>query len=142
MLTREEQQEYADFVDNYLHDFSLMTKIHKKIRNLFISRSRMNDLRGRFIQRTEPFFVDYIKKSSGNDNFITDLQIRYFEKRVRTLPRDALLRLIEEYDKINRVKSDKVREKLLNYFYHSLNLSYSMNGWFLKLYADELKKKL
>ena len=80
----------------------------------------MNDLRGSFIQKTEPFFMGYIKKSSGNDDFMTDLQIRYFEKRIRTLPRDTLLRLYEEYDAINRVKSEAVREKLLNYFYNSL----------------------
>jgi hypothetical protein len=141
MLSREEQQEYTDFIEKQLRDFSLVTKIHKKIRNLFISRSRMNDLRGRFIQNTKPVFADYIKKS-GNDDFITDLQIRYFEKRIRTLPRDTLIRLYEEYDAINRVRSDAVREKLLNYFYYSLNLSYSMNGWFLHLYAEELKKKL
>ncbi len=89
MLSREEQQEYTDFIENQVQDFSLVTKIHKKIRNLFISRSRMNDLRGRFIQKTEPVFADYIKKS-GNDDFMTDLQIRYFEKRIRTLPRDTL----------------------------------------------------
>jgi hypothetical protein len=142
MLSREEQQEYTEFIETQLQDLSLITKIHKKIRSLFISRSRMNDLRGHFIQKTEPFFADYIKKSAGNDEFMTDLQIRYFEKRIRTLPRDMLLRLYEEYEKINRVKSDAVREKLLNYFYNSLSLSYSMNGWFLKLYADELKKKL
>jgi hypothetical protein len=142
MLSREEQQEYTDFIENQLQDFSLVTKIHKKIRNLFISRSKMNDLRGRFIQKTKPVFADYIKKSSGNDDFMTDLQIRYFEKRIRTLPRDTLLGLYDEYDKINRIKSDTVREKLLNYFYNSLSLSYSMNGWFLHLYAEELKKKL
>jgi hypothetical protein len=140
MLSREEQQEYTDFIENQLQDFSLVTKIQKKIRNLFISRSKMNELRGRFIQKTKPVFADYIQKS-GNDDFMTDLQIRYFERRIQTLPRDTLLRLYDEYDKINRVRSDAVREKLLNYFYHSLNLSYSMNGWFLKLYAEELKKK-
>ena len=141
MLSREEQQEYTDFIENQLQDFSLVRKIHKKIRNLFISRSRMNDLRERFIRKTKPVFADYIKKP-GNDDFMTDLQIRYFERRIRTLPRDTLIRLYEEYDTINRVKSDTVREKLLTYFYHSLNLSYSMNGWFLHLYAEELKKKL
>ncbi len=141
MLSREEQQEYTDFIEKQLQDFSLVTKIHKKIRNLFISRSRMNDICGCFIRKTEPVFADYIKKS-GNDDFITDLQARYFEKRIRTLPRDTLLRLYDEYDAINRVKSEAVREKLLNYFYDSLSLSYSMNGWFLRVYADKLKKKL
>ena len=45
--------------------------------------------------------------------------------------------LLEE---IEKVKSEKVRERLLANFYQSLNLSYSLNGWFLHLYADELKK--
>ena len=115
MLSREEQQEYTDFIDSLVRELSMVHKLGKKIRNLFVSRARMKDLRGRFIQKTEPLFADYIRKS-GNDDFMTELQIRYFEKRIRTLPRDTLLRLYDEYERINRVRSDKVREKLLDYF--------------------------
>ncbi len=140
MLSREEQQEYTDFIDSLVRELSMVHKLGKKIRNLFVSRARMKDLRGRFIQKTEPLFADYIRKS-GNDDFMTELQIRYFEKRIRTLPRDTLLRLYDEYEKINRVRSEKVREKLLDYFCNSISLSYSLNDWFLHIYVNELKKR-
>jgi hypothetical protein len=142
MLSREEQQEYAGFIDAQVRELSLVRKIERKVRNLFVSRMRLNDLRGRLIRETEPFFAGYVRKLSGNDDFKTELQIRYFEKRIRTLPRDTLLRLYDEYEQINRVRSEKVREKLLDNFCNSLALSYSLNGWFLHIYADELKKKL
>jgi len=118
----------------------MVHKLGKKIKNLFVSRARMKDLRERFIRTTEPSFSNYIIKS-GNDDFITELQIRYFEKRIRTLPRDTLIRLYDEYEKINRVRSEKVREKLLDYFCNSISLSYSLNDWFLHIYVNELKKK-
>ena len=140
MLSREEQQEYTDFIDSLVRELSMVHKLGKKIRNLFVSRARMKDLRGRFIQKTEPLFADYIRKS-GNDDFMTELQIRYFEKRIRTLPRDTLFRLYDEYGKINRVRSEKVREKLLDYFCNSISLSYSLNDWFLHIYVNELKKR-
>ena len=140
MLSREEQQEYTDFIDSLVRELSMVHKLGKKIRNLFVSRARMKDLRGRFIQKTEPLFADYIRKS-GNDDFMTELQIRDFEKRIRTLPRDTLLRLYDEYEKINRVRSEKVREKLLDYFCNSISLSYSLNDWFLHIYVNELKKR-
>ena len=140
MLSREEQHEYTDFIDSLVRESSMVHKLGKKIRNLFVSRARMKDLRGRFIQNTEPLFSDYIRKS-GNDDFMTELQIRYFEKRIRTLPRDTLLRLYDEYGKINRVRSEKVREKLLDYFCNSISLSYSLNDWFLHIYVNELKKR-
>jgi len=141
MFSREEQQEYTGFIESQVQDFSLVRKIGKKVKNLFISPARMNDLRGRFIRKTEPFFANYMRSLSGNDEFMTELQIRYFEKRIQTLPRDTLIRLYDEYEKIGRVKSERVREKLLNNFCNSVSLSYSLNGWFLHIYADELKKK-
>ena len=63
----------------------MVHKLGKKIKNLFVSRARMKDLRGRFIRTTEPFFSDYIRKS-GNDDFMTELQILYFEKRSGRCP--------------------------------------------------------
>ncbi|MFZ1126694.1 hypothetical protein [Methanoregula sp.] len=141
MLSREEQQEYAGFIEAQVRDLSLVRKIGRKVRNLFVSRARLDDLRGRLIRETEPFFADYVRKLSGNDDFKTELQIRYFEKRIRTLPRDTLLRLYDEYERIARVRSEKVREKLLDNFCNSISLSYSLNGWFLHIYADELKKR-
>ncbi len=141
MLSREEQQEYAGFIEAQVRDLSLVRKIGRKVRNHFVSRARLDDLRGRLIRETEPFFADYVRKLSGNDDFKTELQIRYFEKRIRTLPRDTLLRLYDEYERIARVRSEKVREKLLDNFCNSISLSYSLNGWFLHIYADELKKR-
>jgi len=141
MLSREERQEYAGFIDAQVRELSLVRKIGRKVRNFFVSRARLGDLRGRLIRETEPFFADYVRKLSGNDDFKTGLQIRYFEKRIRTLPRDTLLRLYDEYERITRVRSEKVREKLLDNFCNSISLSYSLNGWFLHIYADELKKR-
>jgi hypothetical protein len=140
MLSREEQEEYAGFIGAQLQEYTIRRKLIRKLRSLFISSERMDGLRGDFIQKTGPNFADYVKRSSSYDEFMTDLQIRYFEKRIRTLPRETLIRLYEELEKIGQVKSEKVRERLLANFYHSLNLSYSLNGWFLHLYADELKK--
>jgi hypothetical protein len=142
MLSREEQQEYTGFIESQVRELSLVRKMGKKIRNLFISSTKMNDLRGRFIRNTELCFASYMRALSGNDEFKTETQIRYFEKRIRTLPRDTLIRLYEELDKIGQVKSEKVRENLLNNFCNSISLSYSLNGWFLHIYADELKKRL
>jgi len=140
MLSREEQEEYAGFISARRQDYTLTRKLIRKLRSLFISSERMEGLRGNFIAKTGPRFANHVKKSSSYDEFMTDLQIRYFEKRIRTLPREILIRLYEELEEIEKVKSEKVRERLLANFYQSLNLSYSLNGWFLHLYADELKK--
>jgi hypothetical protein len=141
MLSREEQEEYAGFVTTRLQEYTLRRKLIRTLRGLFTSSERMDGLRGNLIARTGPRFADYVKRSSAYDEFMTDLQIRYFEKRIRTLPRETLIRLSDELDEIGKVKSEKVRERLLANFYHSLNLTYSLNGWFLHRYAEELKKK-
>jgi len=141
MLSREEQEEYAGFITTRLQEYTLRRKLIRTLKSLFISRERMDGLRGNFITQTGPRFAEYVKKSVSYDEFMTDLQIRYFEKRIRTLPRETLIRLSEELEEIGKVKSEKVRERLLANFYHSLNLTYSLDGWFLHRYADELKKK-
>jgi len=140
MLSREEQDEYAGFVSAQAQEYTLTKKIIRKIRTLFISTAAMDQLRVDFIKKTEPSFAEYVTKMSGYDELMTELQIRYFEKRIRTLPRDTLVRLNGELEKIEQVRSEEVRKRLLSNFYNSLNLTYSLNGWFLHVYADELKK--
>jgi len=140
MLSREEQDEYAGFVSAQAQEYTLTKKILRKLRSLFISTAAMDQLRVDFIKKTEPSFAEYVTKMSGYDELMTELQIRYFEKRIRTLPRDTLVRLNGELEKIEQVRSEEVRKRLLSNFYNSLNLTYSLNGWFLHVYADELKK--
>ena len=141
MLSREEQDEYAGFVEAQLREYTFAHKIRAKIRNLFASSAMLNDFRGDLIRKTGPYFADYVTKMSGHDRFMTELQIRYFEKRIRTLPKGTLIRLDNELERIDQVRSPNVRERLLANFCNSINLTYSLNGWFLHIFAAELKKK-
>lgn len=140
MLSREEQEEYNGFITAQAQEHTLTKKIVQKVRNFFISSSAMDRLRVDFIRKTEPSFAEYVTKMSGYDELMTELQIRYFEKRIRTLPRDTLVRLNGDLERIGQVRSENVRKRLLFNFYNSLNLTYSLNGWFLHVYANELKK--
>jgi hypothetical protein len=141
MLSREEQQEYADFVETQAQEFSLLRRIRRTIRGLFTSPATIETIRGNFIRRSEPHFTEYVKNLSGHDTLITDLQLRYFERRIHTLPRDTLIRLHDELERIEQVRSPAVRERLLTQFCNSINLTYSLNGWFLHIFAEELRKK-
>ncbi|HVP96110.1 hypothetical protein [Methanoregula sp.] len=141
MLSREEQEEYAGFVETQLRDYSLTQKIKTKIRNFFISNATMENYRGELIRKTGPYFADYMNRMTAHDTFMTELQARYFERRIRTLPRHALIRLHDELERIEQVRSPAVREQLFASFCNSVNLTYSLNGWFLHIFADELRKK-
>ena len=141
MLSREEQQEYTGFIEAQLREYTFARKIRSKIRNLFVSSARMNDIRGRFIEKTGPFFAEHVRRLSGNDTFMTELQIQHFEQRIRTLPKDTLIRLYNELKRIEQVNSPAVRAQLFDHFCNSLILTYSLNGWFLHIYAEELRKK-
>ncbi|WP_048068351.1 hypothetical protein [Methanoregula boonei] len=141
MLSREEQQEYADFIESQVQEFSLTRRIRRKIRGVFTSPAAIETIRGNFIRKSEPRFTEYIKNLSGHDTLITDLQIRYFERRIHTLPKDTLIRLHDELEQIEQVRSPAVRERLLAQFCNSISLTYSLNGWFLHIFAEELRKK-
>jgi hypothetical protein len=141
MLSREEQEEYAGFVESQLREYTLARKIRAKIRNLFISSAKVDAFRGNLIQKTGPYFADYVSTMTSHDRFMTGLQIQYFERRIRTLPRHILIHLHDELERIEQVRSPIVRERLLAGFCNSINLTYSLNGWFLHIFADELRKK-
>jgi len=141
MLSREEQLEYADFVESQAQEFSLLHQIRRKIRGLFTSPATIETIRGNVIRRSEPHFTEYVKNLSGHDALITDLQLRYFERRIHTLPRDTLIRLHDELEQIEQVRSPAVREQLLTQFCNSINLTYSLNGWFLHIFAEEIRRK-
>ena len=141
MLSREEQQEYADFVESQAREFSLYRRFRRKIRGLFTSPAEIETIRGNGIRRSGPHFTTYVKNLSAHDTRITDLQIRHFKHRIDTLPKDTLIRLHDEIDRIGQVRSPAVRERLLAQFCNTFNLTYSLNGWFLPIFAGELRKK-
>ena len=141
MLSREEQQEYADFLESQAQEYSLYRRFCRRIRGMFTSPAEIGMIRENVIRTSEPHFTEYVKNLSGRDPLATDLQIRYFKKRIDTLPKDTLIRLHDEIDRIGRVRSPAVRERLLAQFCNSLNLTYSLNGWFLHIFANELRKK-
>jgi len=106
-------------------------KIKYKFKLWSISDKDIHEKRRILIDEAKPVFEEFSLKT-GKKDLINVLSIKWFDKRIMSLPKYYILELHEQLQKIKDAKSKEAKSYFLHNFLINLTLSYSLHGWFIK----------
>lgn len=115
-------------------EFSFKGKTSKKIRMLNLTEKDLEEMRRELLTGGKEIYFNLSKafESKLKDKWLNEKTLEYYDERINTLPKEALYDLYMTY---RATKEPKDKERELFLFYSHVNLSYSLNGWFLKKLA-------
>ena len=119
---------------------TIFERINKTFKQSLKNKSETNNMRKQLIQEFKSPFVERVKTTSS-DPLSKQMIIEYFDERIKTLPDTVIMDIHEDYLKSKMMKTDKGRDMVKNYILNHLELSYSLDGWFMEKLFTHLKKK-
>ena len=116
-------------VNNYLQkrlNPSFWDKIRHKFKIMSLSEQEVKSMRIVLIDEGKPFFI---ANHNSNDK-IDELIVRYYDERIETLPKDAVYDLYNLFVELKNAIGKEYEYFALLDFTNTMNLMYSLNGWF------------
>ena len=119
-----------------IEDFSFFGRIKRKLKIHLIPEEEWNQMRRELLTDGKRIFCSVMKilpKTEIEKRFY-DIAIKYYDERIKTLPKDLLYDLYTSYKSIDFSPD---REMKISLFVNHLFLLYGWEGWFTKKLVEE-----
>jgi hypothetical protein len=119
---------------------TIFEKINKTIKQSLKDKSEIKVMRSQLIQEFKAPFIERVKATSS-DPWSEQITIKCFDHRIKTLPDSFILNLYDDFLKSKTMKTEKGKDTVQNWILTTLELSYSLDGWFMKKMVNHIKKR-
>jgi len=83
------------------------------------------------IKEVQPLIKDFWL-NRDDKSIINEMTVKFYEERIRTLPKQNVLELYEKLQELKKAKSQEAKEYLYVWLITNITLLYSFDGRFLK----------
>jgi len=116
-------------------DFTFFGRMKKKLKINSISESEWSQMRRNLLTEGKTIFgsINKLLQKSDMDKQFYEAVMECYDERINTLPKEPLYDLYLSYEAI---ENSPDREQEIFHFGFHTNLTYSLDGWFMKKLAE------
>lgn len=127
-----------DFLQKRLEDPSVWDRIQRRIKIMLLTKQKVNTMKKVLINEAKPVFAD---RHKSNDRTMDELAVRYFDERIETLPKSEVYELYNLFIEFKNADGKEYTSFALDNFMDTMELMYSLNGWFREKMVNEIALK-